>query len=146
MINYARHDEEFYGVFKLVNGEEVLGKAVLTEDNGQTLVFIQDPVCIQTITKEIDDNKVVRGLGFSRWMNTSDEEFFIITEKDVLTVASMSKETQFLYETYLIGDDDMEAKRKLTKKDIRETNGYIGKIGEARQMLERIYKGPSHDN
>ena len=34
MINYARHDEEFYGVFKLLHGEEVLGKAVLTEDNG----------------------------------------------------------------------------------------------------------------
>ena len=51
MINYARHDEEFYGIFKLVNGEEVLGKAVLTEDNGETLVFIQNPVCTQIITK-----------------------------------------------------------------------------------------------
>ena len=28
MINYAKHDEEFYGIFKLVSGEEVLGKAV----------------------------------------------------------------------------------------------------------------------
>ena len=44
MISYAKHEEEFYGVFKLVSGEEVLGKAVLTEDNGETLCFVQNPV------------------------------------------------------------------------------------------------------
>ena len=27
MISYAKHEEEFYGVLKLINGEEVLGKA-----------------------------------------------------------------------------------------------------------------------
>ena len=58
MINYARHDEEFYGIFKLVNGEEVLGKAVATEDNGETLVFLQDPVSVHAVTKEIGETKV----------------------------------------------------------------------------------------
>ena len=36
MINYAKHDEEFYGVFKLVSGDEVLGKAILTNDELET--------------------------------------------------------------------------------------------------------------
>jgi len=53
MINYAKHDEEFYGIFKLVSGEEVLGKAVITDDNEETLVFIQDPVAVQMVTKEL---------------------------------------------------------------------------------------------
>ena len=53
-INYAKHDEEFYGVFKLLSGEEVLGKAVLTDDNGETLVFLQDPVCVHIVEKRID--------------------------------------------------------------------------------------------
>ena len=66
MINYAKHDEEFYGIFKLVSGEEVLGKAVITDDNEETLVFIQDPVAVQMITRESpDESKVVRGNGFS---------------------------------------------------------------------------------
>ena len=64
MINYARHDEEFYGIFKLLNGEEVLGKAVLTEDDGESLVFIQEPVSVHIITKEIDEGKMARGIGF----------------------------------------------------------------------------------
>ena len=53
MINFAKHDEEFHGIFKLVSGEEILAKAVLTDDDGETLCFISDPVMIQTITKEI---------------------------------------------------------------------------------------------
>jgi hypothetical protein len=140
MINYAKHDEEFYGIFKLVNGDEVLGKAVLTEDEGETLVFIQDPVCTQIITRETDDDRVVRGLGFTRWMNLSDEEFYILREKDIVTVASMSKQSIFLYETFLLGDDVLDKKKEQTKTDIKNTNGYVGKIGEARKMFERIFK------
>ena len=45
-INYAKHDDEFHGVFKLVSGEEVLAKAVLTNQDNETLCFLQDPVCI----------------------------------------------------------------------------------------------------
>ena len=138
MINYARHDEEFYGIFKLVNGDEVLGKAVLTEDNGQTLVFIQDPVCTQIITKETEDGRTVRGMGFAKWMQFSDEDFFILQEKDILTVTSMSKEVSFMYEAFIIGDD--EEKKNNTKLDLQPEMGYLGKIDEARKLFERIYK------
>ena len=88
MINFAKHDEEFHGIFKLVSGEEILAKAVLTDDNGETLCFISDPVMIQTITKEIDDTKVLRGMGFTKWMPMSDEEFYILREKDIMTIDS----------------------------------------------------------
>ena len=32
MINYIRHDEQFYGVCKLSHGDEVLGEIIVTED------------------------------------------------------------------------------------------------------------------
>ena len=137
MINYARHDEEFYGVFKLLNGEEVLGKAVLTEDNGETLVFIQDPVCTQIITKETEDGRTIRGMGFAKWMQFSDEDFFILREKDILTVTSMSKEVSYLYESFIIGDD---SKKNESKIELEPEMGYLGKIDEARKLFERIYK------
>ena len=137
MINYARHDEEFYGIFKLLNGEEVLGKAVLTEDNGETLVFIQDPVCTQIVTKELDDGRTVRGVGFAKWMQFSDEEFFILREKDILTVTSMSKEVSFMYEAFIMDGDE---KKNESKIDLEPSMGYLGKIDDARKLFERIYK------
>ena len=140
MINYAKHDEEFYGIFKLLNGEEILGKAVLTEDNGESLVFVQDPVCLQTITKELDEGKVIKGIGFSKWMTLSDEEFFILREKDIVTVASMNKETIFMYEAYILGENGIEEQKKTNKVGPEKTLGYLGKIDEARKLFERIYK------
>ena len=142
MINYARHDEEFYGVFKLVSGDEVLGKAVLTEDNGQTLVFIQEPVCTQIITKELDDGRTVRGIGFAKWMQFSNEDFFILTEKDIITVTSMSKEVTIMYEAYIMSED--EDRRDEKKIELQEEMGYLGKIDQARKNLENIFRGPSH--
>ena len=138
MINYAKHDEEFYGVFKLLNGEEVLGKAVLTEDEGETLVFLQDPVCTQVIHKELEEGKMIRGVGFSKWMQFSNEDFFILREKDILTVTSMSKEVSYLYEAFIISEDDEKSTK--TKIELEPEMGYLGKIDEARKLLEKIYR------
>ena len=81
MISYAKHEEEFYGVFKLVSGEEVLGKAVLTEDNGETLCFVQNPVSTVVMNNKDHEGRNVRGVGFAKWMQFSDEDFYIIREK-----------------------------------------------------------------
>ena len=141
MISYAKHEEEFYGVFKLVSGEEVLGKAVLTEDNGETLSFIQNPVCTLVVNKETEDGRQVRGVGFAKWMQFSDEDFYILREKDVLTVSSMSKEVTFMYEAFI----QSENKGKPPKKDHSKINpqpemGYLGKIDEARNLFEKLFK------
>ena len=63
MINYTKKDEDFHGIFKLVSGEEVLAKAVITEQDGDCLIFLQDPVCVHAITKEISDQKVWKNFG-----------------------------------------------------------------------------------
>ena len=142
MINYAKHDEEFYGVFKLVSGETVLGKALITEDNEESLVFIQSPVTLEFFTRELDDGKVARGMGFSHWMQMCDEEFYIIREKDIVSLATMSKETIFMYESY-INDDEMPDRLDKKRLSLDEDMGLVGRIDEARKLFERIYKNPS---
>ena len=144
MINYAKHDDEFHGVFKLVSGEEVLAKAVLTEVREETLCFLQDPVCIQVINQDMGKGKVLRGMGFHKWMQMSDEDFFIVREKDVLSVASMSKEIVYMYEAFLANEEPPHKKDERTAR--RETNldntqGYIGSINDARKVFEKLYKG-----
>tara|TARA_B100001996_G_scaffold234201_1_gene180788 strand:+ start:117 stop:572 length:456 start_codon:yes stop_codon:yes gene_type:complete len=150
MITYAKHDEEFYGIFKLINGEEVLGKSVLTTEKDESLVFIQDPVSIQVIEKNMGENKLMRGIGFHKWMQLSDEEFFILREKDIVAVASMSKEVILMYETFLSTDGGLETNEEKVKRqqrrraDIKEVPGYLGKVNEARAVFERLYKEPNN--
>ena len=141
MISYAKHEEEFYGVFKLVSGEEVLGKAVLTEDSGETLCFIQNPVCTLVVNKETEDGRQVRGVGCAKWMQFSDEDFYIIREKDVLTVSSMNKEVTFMYEAFVQSENKgRPPKKDHSKIDPQPQMGYLGKIDEARSIFEKLFK------
>ena len=142
MINYAKHDEEFYAIFKLVSGEDIVSKALLTEDDGKTLVFLNNPVVIEFFTKEMDEGKIAKGMGFSHWMQMSDEDFFILEERNIVSLASLSKEFIVMYEAYLEGKNPAEvlAKRKI---DPDLDMGYIGKIDDARRLFERLYKNPS---
>ena len=142
MINYAKHDEEFYGIFKLNNGEEVVGKAVLTEDAGESLIFISNPVVIEVYTKELDSGKVVRGMGFSHWMQMSDEEFIIVREKDIVALATMSKQHVMLYETFL--RQEFGARRPNKRIKLEREMGYLGKIEDARNLFKKLYNLPSN--
>ena len=70
----------------------------------------------------------------------SDEDFFIIREKDILTVASMSKEVILMYEAYLLGDQDAEEKKEKTQTQVDSTMGYLGSINNARDIFEKLYR------
>ena len=139
MINYTKKDQDFHGIFKLVSGEEVLAKAVITEDGGECLVFMQDPVCVHAITKEISDQKVMRGMGFTKWMPMSDEDFFIVRDRDIVTMGTMSKPIILMYEAFIGGDLDPNEPHK-RQSPAKDSEGYLGKIEEARKRFENLYR------
>lgn len=146
MLNYVRHDEEFHCTIKLMNGDEIVGRVIVTtdEESNQDVIYIEDPLQVQTFTKEVDGDKAVRGMGFTKWQNFSDEEFFILSEDAVLTIASLSKEMIFVYESFLATQkSDTDPKSAVSdqfKVDMNEVEGSLGKIAEARKRLEDLFK------
>jgi hypothetical protein len=140
MINYAKHDEEFHGIFKLVSGEEILAKAVMTEDRGESLIFMSDPVSVLPITKDVGEQKILRGMGFSKWIPMSDEEFFILREKDIMTMATMSKPVKLMYDAYIIGEDAHGRQMKERQVPPSIAEGYLGNTKDIRDLLEKLYK------
>ena len=93
MISYIRHDDQFYGTMKLTTGEEILGEILVTEDpeTKTDLIFIQNPA--RTKVVELDPDKDAKSqkvaMGFIRWMNFSEEDFYVVPENQVLTIAPM---------------------------------------------------------
>ena len=53
MLNYVRHDEEFHCSIKLMNGDEIVGRVIVTadEETNQDVVYIEEPLLVQTFTK-----------------------------------------------------------------------------------------------
>jgi len=141
MINYIRHDEEFYFIAKLVSGEQVIGKGFATEetDNGsrETLIYVSDPLEVNILTKNVND-KMIKGVGFNKWMHFSDEAFYVLREKDIITIAGLSPELIGMYELFL-------TKERLDNNDDRQVDidsdmGHMGTVNDLRKRLEDIFK------
>lgn len=145
MLNYVRQDEEFYCLVKLVSGQEIIGKCMVHFDDEiqKRVAFIQDPVEINIFMNERPDGKTVRGMGFSKWMQFSDEDFFIITEDQIVSMASLAPDMIEMYEKYLISEEEDNVKKEDIKKDTIPTEqmlGNLGSIEDARKRFEKIFK------
>ena len=140
MINYIRHDNEFYGVVKLVSGEEVMGTMIATNEDNCTMVYVSDPLC-PTLTPIEKDGQMGIAAGFTKWMMWSDEEFYIIQEPDIVTIAPMSTEAIMMYKMWW---------RKEGREDgdldpgvpMNENMGLVGKVSEMRKRLEDQWRKP----
>ena len=149
MLNFIKHEEEFFGVFKLVNGDEVLAKAILTKDHNESIVFLQDPLCVEIISNPISDTKIARGMGFIKWQQLSDEEFYVIREKDILCVSTMSKNIKILYDAFVLAEGsgveltDTPDKNKFHIEP-NSIGGYVGNIDDYRSLFEKIYKAKNN--
>ena len=118
----------------------MLGKAVLTNEGTETLCFIQNPVAVQLVERELDENKLARGIGFSKWMQLSSEDFYVIREKDIVTISAMSKQCIYMYESFLKGEAP-GSRKDIMEQDPNKHLGYLGSIDNARTLFEKIYKG-----
>ena len=96
MINYIKKDEEFLGIIKLQTREEIIAKVLVSDEDEETsLILISEPVVAETFKKKVEDEEGVKeiiGLTFSKWMQFSDAEFFVLKEEDIITIAPVSEE------------------------------------------------------
>jgi sugar-specific transcriptional regulator TrmB len=142
MINYIRHDEEFHFIAKLVSGESIIGKGFAIEQDGKTQIYCSDPLEIQIISRS-SGSSTVKGVAMNNWMEFSDEEFFILEEKDIMTIAGLSQEMIHMYELFVrkksakeTVEDEIENKRV----DVDTNMGLKGKVNDLRKKLEQLYK------
>ena len=48
--------EEFYAVIKLVTGEEIFSLVMVDDNEGDTIVILQNPIIIKMVNQVLDDN------------------------------------------------------------------------------------------
>lgn len=145
MLNYVRQDEEFYCSVKLTCGSELMGKCMVHFDDeiNKRVAFIQSPVEVNVFLADRPDGRAIRGVGFTKWMQFSDEEFFIVTEDHVVSMASLSSDMIDVYEKFLVSEIENDMRDVDMKKNtVAPTSilGHVGSVEEARMKLEDILK------
>ena len=135
MITYIRHDQEFFASIKLKTGDEVLGECVATEEDGKTIIFISSPATPMQVPME-KGGEVGIGLTLQKWMMWSDEDFYIINEDDIVTIAPLSMAAIMMYKMWQRKENSSDEKDDDWETPMNENMGLVGKVSEMRKKLE----------
>ena len=126
-------EEEFLGSIKLISGEEIVSKILISEEESETILLLDSPVIIETI--------VIRQMGITTlkiqpWLKYADDSMCIVNMEKVITVTEIrDKEIIDVYEKYLRKKDKLNGETKVTPN-----MGYLCSISEARKSLEKLYR------
>lgn len=129
-------EEDFYAVIKLVSGEEIFSIVCPSEEDGRTMLILNNPVVIEIIVmKQIG----MQGYKIDPWLKFADDDTFLLDMEKVLTISEVrDSETIEMYHKFLRQKDDKNSKNKLTSE-----MGYLSSVSEARKKLEKLYRGQS---
>ena len=139
-VNYIRHEQEFFGVMKLKSGETVLGIMIATEEDsapGKTVFYIQNAATPHTNSVE-KDGQMGMAVGLLKWMMFADEDFYVVSEDDVTTVAPMSMESVLMYKMWV--RKEKGGQHGDVQVQINKNMGLVGKVSVFRDKLEEFWK------
>jgi hypothetical protein len=127
-------EDDFYATVKLKTGEEIFAKVAPSDENGETLLLITNPVTVSEV-------KTRSGTGYKleQWLKTSKEDIFILNMNDILTL-SESKNIQMIsmYQSYIRNTTDF-SNSSGTRRKINRKMGYISNINDAKEILEKLF-------
>ena len=126
--------DEFVAAIKLVTGEEVLTKVVVSNDHQEETIILDNPLICQEV-RSMGAN-IPLGYKFEPWIKMSDEDVFIIHMTSIITMTEIKDKN--VIKTY----------KQVVKKgferqdpDITREMGSVGTVKQCRDMIEKLYKG-----
>ena len=126
--------EEFYGVIKLITGEEIFATISIDENDGDPIIMVQDPVIMKVLQNPTGHYVKVRP-----WLELPEDNIFLLKYEKIITMTEVT-DTQMInfYERYLFNDDvDIELDGRV---QLNTNLGFISTVEDARKKLEELYK------
>tara|TARA_B100000902_G_scaffold9376_1_gene11659 strand:+ start:528 stop:941 length:414 start_codon:yes stop_codon:yes gene_type:complete len=132
--------EEFYGVIKLITGEEIFALISVEEnDHGNPVILVQTPVTMKVLS-----NGHGQYVKIKPWLELADEDMYLINYDRIITMTEVkNNEMVTFYKRYLEEDDlDFELDGKVK---LQEGMGFISTVDDARKKLEDIFKNTNNN-
>ena len=128
----------FHATMKLITGEEVLGEVMPASEEGTDFFILSNPIVIAE-NNQIDAEKgiVMSGLVPRKWMLYANEDMTIVYKQHVVSISEMDKFGTDFYKKALVAAKCSSPIKK--KVDSKKNTGYIGKIKQLRDKLERVF-------
>tara|TARA_B100000686_G_C16744371_1_gene948507 strand:- start:356 stop:745 length:390 start_codon:yes stop_codon:yes gene_type:complete len=126
-------EDDFYATIKLKNGEEIFCKVSPSEEEDRTLLLVSNPIMVSEVSNKMGPI----GYRLEPWLKTTEEDLFIIDQRDVLTMTeSVDKEMIQMYTTFLT-----RSKGKFSPPHYKlgRSMGSLGTVSDAKNLLEKLY-------
>ncbi len=130
--------DEFYCILKLVSGEEILSLVMVDDNDGDTLIVLQNPVTMRSFR-----NHQGTFIKVKPWIELSNDDFFIIRLDKIITMTETTdKKIIKVYDDYIsnLNDESIDTYTPAGKVKLSESMGYIASVEESRKKLEDIFK------
>ena len=125
---------EFPGVIKLLNGEEIIGNVMVCENEDGFV--IENPFTIEEEIIETPAGEMIK-VELRPWAKFSKEDIFFVEKQKTVTVYEADDRILKMYERtvrkYFLGDNS-------NKVHLNEEMGFKTKIQDARTSLEKLFK------
>ena len=127
-------EDEFYGVIKLITGEEIFAMISIDENDGDPIILLQNPVIMKVYQNPTGQYVKVRP-----WLELPNEDIYLIKYDKIITMTEVSdKQMIDFYQKYLNDEDvdiEFDGRVKLNTR-----LGLVSTVEEARRNLEKIYQ------
>ena len=132
-------EDEFYGVIKLITGEEIFGLVSIDENDGDPVIMLQSPVIMKVF-----NNPTGQYVKIKPWLEIPEEDIFLLKYDKIITMTEVKNEQMIqFYDRYLSDDDfDFEVDGRVNLSDHM---GLLSTVEDARKKLEEIFKIPSNN-
>jgi hypothetical protein len=130
--------DEFYAAMKLVSGEEIFALISVDENDGDPILLLQNPVVMKVLESPHGTYVKVKP-----WMDIPSDDMFVLKLDKIITMSEVNdKKVISFYEKYLRDDeDDLNDFMEPNKVNISSKMGYLSSVDDARERLEKIFKG-----
>jgi len=126
--------EEFYGVIKLITGEELFSIVCIDENDGDPIIMLQNPVIMKML-----QNPNGQYVKIKPWLELPTDDMFLIKYDKIVTMTEISDEQMInFYKKYLNESEECDFEFDGRVK-LNEKLGFVTTVDDARKDLERIY-------
>ena len=126
--------DEFVASIKLVTGEEILSKVIVTNDHQEDTVILDNPLICQEVRSY--GANIPMGYKFEPWIKMSDEDVFIVHMTSIITMSEIKDKN--VVKTYA---EIVEKGFDRKDPELTREMGSIGTVKDCRDMIEKLYKG-----
>ena len=131
-------NDKFFATIKLMTGEEIVG---LVEVHEQGLL-IDNPLILEDMSDLHDllgDDIKVSGLRLSKWIKSTTDNIFFITDAKIVTVNELLEPGLSHYKKAVTQINETVKKKFSRAEDKKKYNGYRASVEYAREFFEDLF-------